>query len=198
MYKELQAQRRGFENLGIRSTVHQIRSAQHARVSTSRWASIKLEDRMTGNSQKLDSLLNIIEMNCDPTIGSSECNRFSLDCLSLIQHELPSIAAQAFTLLTEYINGQARLQTLVDMRIKCWQYLDENHKHAPLHDPVVSAIRAVIFSLQAQQTPEERNFVDHLSSFLMWLNNVEPHFEEQESLLQKHFAQCFAHAKERR
>jgi hypothetical protein len=76
------------------------------------------------------------------------------------------------------------------MGAKCWQYLNENYKHVSLKDPVVSAIRAVIFPLHAQQHPDDHNVVDHLSFFLSLVNNVEPHIAEEESFLRKHFIGC--------
>ena len=145
---------------------------------------------MWSESKSLDLLLNDIEMGCDPAIGSEQVNRFSIDCLSLIRHKLPRIAAEGLALTTEYLEGRAPLESVTDMLVKCWQYLKENHEHAPLNDPVVSAIRAVIFPLDAQKHPEKRDIVDHLSFFLMLVNNVEPHFEEEEGLLRKHFAKC--------
>jgi hypothetical protein len=141
-------------------------------------------------SRELDRLLNDIEIGCDPPVGGPECNRFSLDCLALIRYKLPPVALEGLACVTEYLAGQLTLQSVTDMRIKCWQYLDENYKHAPLDDPMVSAVRAVICPLHAQQNPDERNIVDHLSFFLMLVNNVEPHFQEEESLLRAYFAHC--------
>jgi hypothetical protein len=57
--------------------------------------------------KKLDSLLNEIEIKCDPPIGGPECHRFSVDCLSLIRHKLPPVAEEAFLRLTEYLEEQA-------------------------------------------------------------------------------------------
>ena len=48
-----------------------------------------------------------------------------------------------------------------DMLVKCWQYLKENGNQAPLQDPEVSAVRAVIFLLDAQKHPEQCDIVDH-------------------------------------
>lgn len=144
-------------------------------------------------SRELDSLLNDIEISCDPPVGAPECNRFSLDCLALIRHKLPPVALEGVACVTAYLAGQIPLQSVTEMRIQCWQYLDENHKHAALDDPTVSAVRSVISLLGAQDPPERRDIVDHLSFFLMFVNNVEPHFEEEEVLLRKHFAQCLKH-----
>lgn len=82
------------------------------------------------------------------------------------------------------------LQSIIDMRIKCLQFLEDNYRNAPLNDPVVSAVRAVVFPLYAQQDPDERDVVDHLGFFITLVNNVEPHFAEEELLLRTYFAQC--------
>jgi hypothetical protein len=140
--------------------------------------------------QELDLLLNDIEMNCDPTIGSEQCNQFSIDCLSLIRHKLPPIAEEGLTIVTEYLEGRVPLRSVTDMLVKCWQYLKENYNQASPDDPVVSAIRAVIFPLTAQKDPQQRDIVDHLSLFLTLVNNVEPHYDDEESLMRKHFAKC--------
>jgi hypothetical protein len=140
--------------------------------------------------EKLDQLLNEIEICCDPEIGDDRCNQFCLDCLALIRHKLPPIAADALVVVTDYREGRVPLKSVVDMTVKCWKYLDENHGHQPLDDPLVSAIRAVIFPLSAQRTPAERDLVDHLSFFLMLVNNVEPHCGEEEALLRKYYAGC--------
>jgi hypothetical protein len=149
-----------------------------------------LKEHVPTEFQNLTGLLNDIEINCDPTIGSRECSQFSLDCLALIRHKLPPIAEEGLALGTAYLEGRVPVQSVIDMLIKCWQYLAENHKHTPMDDPAVNAIRAVIFPLDAQKNPEERNIVDHLSSFLEFVNIVEPHHKEEEALLRTCFAKC--------
>src|SRR5437773_8917117 len=99
---------------------------------------------MSNESKQLDSLLNDIEMRCDPAIGSKQCNAFSLDCLSLIRHKLPPIAAEGVAIATEYFEGRVPLKSVTDMLIRMWQYLDEHHQQTAIDDPKVSAIRAVI------------------------------------------------------
>jgi hypothetical protein len=36
----------------------------------------------------------------------------------------------------------------------------------------------------------EHDIVDHLSYFLAFVNQVEPHLAEEEALLRKHFTKC--------
>jgi len=145
---------------------------------------------MRNAAQRLDNILNDIEINCDPTIGSRECTQFSLDCLALIRHRLPPIASEAAKIVRRYLENQLSLEDVIDTSLKCWQYLDEHYKNVPITDPSVSSIRAVIFPLDAQKTQERRNIVDHLSSFLELVNNVEPHHMQEEELLRVHFAKC--------
>jgi len=145
---------------------------------------------MLNQSKRIDDLLNDIEVNCDPAIGSRACIRFYLDCLRLISHKLPPIAEEGLAVATAYVEGRASVEVVTDAIVKCWQYLDEKHKHAPTSDPNVSIIRAVLFPLYAEKNPEERDVVDHLSLFLAFVNTVEPHYEEQETLLRTHFSDC--------
>jgi hypothetical protein len=145
---------------------------------------------MANPSQKLDDLLNDVEINCDPTIGSRESIRFTLDCLYLILGKLPRIAEQGITVVSDYLERRTSLQSVEDTRARCWEYLGQNYKNTSIEDPVVSAIRAVIFPLWAQQYPEQRDIVDHLSVFLELVNYLEPHYEEEEALLRTHFAKC--------
>jgi len=142
------------------------------------------------SDKRLDDLLNDIEINCNPAIGSEQCNGFSVECLSLIRHRLPPIACEALDLLKDYRTGRTELESVTKMIVQCWKYLDEKHGGREIHHPEVSAVRAVIFPLDAQKHPKDRNIVDHLSFFLTLVNNVEPHCEEEEALLRKHFAEC--------
>jgi hypothetical protein len=150
----------------------------------------RLKTEMPNQSEKIDGLLNDIEVNCDPAIGIRACTRFSLDCLTLIRHKLTPIAEEGLAIATAYLEGRAPLEVVTGALLKCWQYLDEKHKHAPTSDAEVSIIRAVIFPLYAQKNPGERDIVDHLSLFLAFVNTVEPHYEEEETLLRAHFSDC--------
>jgi len=140
------------------------------------------------NEAKLSLLLNDIEEICDPPIGSRECSLFRMACLALIRHKLPLIPERARAFSAQYVKHRAPIEEVDELLVQCWQYLEENHGNAPVEDPTVSAFRAVICILYAQKHPEERDIADHLSFFLMLVNNVEPHYQEEESLLRTHFA----------
>src|SRR5690349_18573969 len=114
------------------------RPVQLVSMSTSRWgSSMSTSEQNVNTSEKLDLLLNDIEMHCDPAIGSQQVNQFSIDCLSLIRRKLPPIAAEGLALTIEYLEGRVPFQSVTDMLAKCWQYLKENHENVPLDDPVV-------------------------------------------------------------
>jgi hypothetical protein len=76
---------------------------------------------MRNQSEKIDDLLNDIEINCDPAIGSRACTRFSLDCLTLIRHKLPPIAEEGLAVAIYPIfenaarNKDSKLQQLIGM-----------------------------------------------------------------------------------
>lgn len=103
----------------------------------------------------LDSLLNNIEVDCNPTTDSEPCGRFCTDCLFLIRDRLPPIAVEALTLVNDRLNNKIPVESVAQMLTKCWQYLDENHCHQPLTVPAVSALRAVICVLDAQKNPRQ-------------------------------------------
>jgi len=147
---------------------------------------------MTNTDHALNELLNEIEEKCDPLVGSKECNDFMLECLSLIQEKLPPISLEAMALLRGYFVGRITIDAVSDMLVKCWRYIDENYKGVDHGGAEVSAIRAVIFPLDAQRRAQERDIVDYLGSFLTFVNQVEPHPKKEEDLLRKHFAKCMS------
>jgi hypothetical protein len=145
---------------------------------------------MTNIDQELSELLNRIEENCDPPIGSQQCNDFMLECLSLIREKLPPISLEAMEVLRKYFSRVVKIEAVSEMLVKCWHHIDENYKGVDSCHVEVSAIRAVIFPLDAQRRAHERDIVDYLESFLTFVNQVEPHPEKEEDLLRKHFAKC--------
>ena len=145
---------------------------------------------MPGPKNKLDDFLNEIEINCDPPIGSRACVQFCLDCLALIRGKLPPIAEEALSFATECLEKPVPVSRVNDMLTKCWQFLDENHRDIPIDDARVSVIRAAMVPVYCLKHPTTNDVVDHLSFFLKLLNNVEPHFEDEEVLLRQHFANC--------
>jgi hypothetical protein len=145
---------------------------------------------MMSTEQGINDLLNMIEENCDPSIASKQCNDFMLESLSLIREKSPTIALEATEVAQEYFAGRVKIQAVSDMLVKCWHHIDENYKGVDSRHAEVSAIRAVIFPLDAQRHTNERDIVDYLSSFLTFINQVEPHLDEEEALLRKHFGKC--------
>ena len=145
---------------------------------------------MTNTDQELNEILNKIEENCDPLIGSKQCNDFMLECLSLIREKLPPISLEAIDVLREYFAGRVKIEAVSEILVKSWHHIDKNYKGVDNRHVEVSAIRAVIFPLDAQRRARERDIVDYLGSFLTFVNQVEPHPKEEEDLLRKHFAKC--------
>lgn len=145
---------------------------------------------MKDASLELDLLLNRIEENCDPASCGKNAVEFMVDCLSLVEHKMPTIAKEALRVARGYPAERATLDAVVEMLDRCWLYLDEQYRGKDLSDPEVSAIRAAIFILFDLQHPEEFEIVDSLSFFLRLVNNIERHLQEEESLLRVHFAGC--------
>jgi hypothetical protein len=145
---------------------------------------------MQNIDREVDEILSKIEENCNPSIGSAECNEFSLECLSLIRDKLPPIALQALDVLREYFGRRVPIEAVNDMRLKCWHHIDEHYRTVASSHAEVSSIRSVIFPLDAQRRAHEREIVDHLSCFLTFVNQVESHLDEEEALLRKHFTKC--------
>jgi|ERR1043166_8204008 hypothetical protein len=145
---------------------------------------------MTNTGKELEELLNDIEEKCNPQIGAKESIDFMLECLSLIRHKLPPASIEAVEVLQAYFMGRVTIEAVNDMLVECWRRIDEDYKGVDARNSEVSAIRAVIFPLNAQRRGQERDIVDHLSSFLTFVNQVEPHLKEEEELLRRHFAKC--------
>lgn len=141
-------------------------------------------------SERLDHLLNRIEMGCNPEVGLKQSSDFMMECLSLIKSKLPRVASEGLRISNEYIAGRAQRESIIEALEKCWSDLRENHSGQQINEHEVSGIRATICLLHAQAHPHERDIVDQLSFFLTLVNNVEPHFEKEEFLLRRHFAQC--------
>jgi hypothetical protein len=137
---------------------------------------------------ELDRLLNQIEESSDPAIGSNASSQFMLECLALVEQSLPPLAMEAVQSVRHYLAGRLDLEAIIHIRSKCWRRIDECRQTSDGDSSEVIAIRAAIFPLHAQEHPTERDLVDHLSAFLAFVNRVEPHFEEEEALLRKHFA----------
>lgn len=139
-------------------------------------------------AQEIDGLLNQIEETSNPTVGSKASTQFMLECLALIEEKLPPLATEAAELTNRYLSGRAKLEAVIEMRSKCWRHIDECRKTGDCDSLEVNAIRAVIFPLDAFEHPAEHDVVEHLSAFLAFVNHVEPHFQQEEALLRKHFA----------
>jgi hypothetical protein len=108
----------------------------------------------------------------------------------LIKEKLPPIALEALDVLQEYFGLRVPIEAVNDMRLKCWHHIDENYRAVDSLDAKVSGIRSVIFPLDAQRRAPAREIADHLSCFLTFVNQVEPHLDEEEALLRKHFTKC--------
>lgn len=145
---------------------------------------------MATSPAKLYLLLNAIEENCDPTQYRDLLVPYMIDCTSLIEHQMPAVAIAGFRVSKDYAAGMVSMESVREAKQRCWEDLQKNHTDTRLDDPEVSAIRSVICVLQRQLEPESDDFLDFTSFFLHLTNNVEPHPDQQEALIRKHFALC--------
>ncbi len=143
------------------------------------------------DQQRLDLMLNEIEENCDPGIGSSESMQFMLDCMRLISTELPEFATGVLHAIERSVVERPDHHELDLLLRDCWAFVDQQQRGHP-GDSTVPAVRALICVLQAQRNPEQRDIVDHLSFFISLLNRVKPHFSEEALLLKKRFSNCLS------
>lgn len=139
---------------------------------------------------KLDLLLYSVEDGCDPSEYVGSMVPYMIGCLSLIEHRMPPVVSVSFQVSKDYYSGLSPLNSVSDAYEACWKELSRGHREMQLDDPDVSAIRAVICILYQQQHPESEDFLDSQTFFSQLVNNVEPHVDQEEALLKKHFASC--------
>lgn len=149
---------------------------------------------MGTSSAKLDALLNAIEENCDPTAYRDLVIPYMLDCASLIETRMPAVALASFGVSNGHAAGRVSIQSVTEAIQRCWGELQKDRRETNLDDPEVSATRAVICVLQRQLELESDDFLNLTSFFLQLLNNVQPHLDEQEALLRRHFPSCIGAA----
>jgi hypothetical protein len=142
------------------------------------------------DDERTELLLNLIEGRCDPKEHEDFWVPYMIECFSMIEAQIPSIAAESLQVCKDYAFRQASLQQVCEALQLCWNDLEKTHREMHLNDPDVSAIRAVICILSWQKHPELENFLNFISFYLRLLNNIEPHAYEQEKLLRKHFESC--------
>lgn len=134
--------------------------------------------------------LNEIEENCDPSLGDERTVQFMVDCLSLIKDRLPTPALDVLNMTKAMTSDATYQHEVTDLRNKCWAFVDAVTRDAGESSGQVSAVRASIFLTSTRLSPEDRDFVDSAALFLEFVNQVEPHFEEELMLLRKHFSKC--------
>ena len=136
--------------------------------------------------------LNDIEENCAPPLGEGLTVQFMVDCLSLINHRLPPPALQVLDLTKAMSSDERYLQAVTDLRHRCWTVVDAVTRNPGESSSQVSAVSASIFLIDARLRPEEREFLNSVVLFLESVNQVEPHLEEELTLLRKHFSKCLS------
>ncbi len=143
------------------------------------------------DQQRLDMMLNQMEQNCDPVIGSSASIQFMLDCMQLIETELPEFAAEALHAIERSLIERTARQQWDSLWRECWAFVDAQQREGAGNSGV-PALRALICVLDALRNPEQHDIVDHLSFFIGLVNRVKPHFAQEELLLRKRFDNCLS------
>lgn len=139
---------------------------------------------------KVDLLLNDIEENCDLTEYGSSVAACMVDCVSVIEHQLPPTAKAGLLVCRSYLSGESFLQQLKSAILDCWAGLGKGGQESRLEIPDVSATRAILCILKCLEGEDLHDLVDQMSFFLQLVNNVEAHEDEQEALLRKYFVAC--------
>jgi hypothetical protein len=141
---------------------------------------------------KLDLLLNEIETNCDPATYSSSIAACMVDCVVVIEHQLPPKAKAGLRICKAYLSGESSFQQLKSAILNCWKGLGNGGDENRFDVPHVSATRAILCILKHLEGKDPHDLVDQMSFFLQLVNNVKAHEDDQEALLRKHFAACLA------
>jgi hypothetical protein len=156
----------------------------------SRIGAVKPRPAMTKAQEHIDLMLNEIEEKCVAS-DYDQCRvPFMLDCVSLTQGRMPSLAVKALETARAYSVHESPLDSVREAIEGCWRYLDQGSVHGSIDDRETCAIRALICLLREQSQPGSEDLVDLMSFFLNLLNRVEPHADEQILLIKKHFQHC--------
>src|SRR5690349_10388033 len=92
----------------------------------------------------VDRLLAWIEEHCDVGRYRQQWIAFILDCIALVEHRLPNVAAASLQVAKEYAEGKGSQQAVGDALRDCWLTLRDGHQQMRLDVPDVSGTRAVI------------------------------------------------------
>jgi len=135
----------------------------------------------------LESLLDEIELRCNPEIGSEEARNFRIGCLSIIAGSMADICVEALNALKRRSCGGVSDEDLAALSTRCLDAIEDEESTAPF-----GAILAVGEALYAELHPHERNFSEYHRSFVDSINGVDPHYEQCIQLLQQHFPNCLS------
>jgi hypothetical protein len=112
--------------------------------------------------------------------------QFGIELLGLVEDRLPEVAKDGLDAARRLEAGQADRASIREARIKCWEYIQRDHKGDADTEPQVSATRAVICVLDSEQEVRPGNFIDLVFLMLEFVNNVHPSEAEEERLVRKH------------
>ncbi len=136
----------------------------------------------------LDCLLNDISGEDLPADWYARSVKCMLDCLTLIEHHIPSFASIALEAARNYWRGEATGASLEEQRVALWTELHDRFPGGKLQDVDECAARAV---LGAMYPNPEGDIVDLLSWFATLANRVEPHESEQIEIVRRTFGRRF-------
>jgi len=139
--------------------------------------------------ERLDLLLSQVDDKCELSDILSEAISFEADCLRLVCHAIPPQCSQDAELVFNFKRDRPTRDAAGVALGRCWTVLKKDYPGKDVDDVSVSAVRALICALTLVQAKELGDVVDDLGFFLEMLHHVEPHFEEEESLIRSHFGQ---------
>jgi len=128
-------------------------------------------------------------MNCDPAEYQGLAAKFMIDCLALIEGQLPLSTSQGLLACRRYLTGKGSMEAIKRAILDCWRAEREWRREHPFDITDMSANRAILCILKDLEG-DESDLVDLLSFFLNMANKVEAHKEEQGALLKERFAAC--------
>ena len=118
-----------------------------------------------------DNLMEMIENNDSIEIDYTNCIKFMLVCIPLVEAYSPKVALDAFSVAKKYwLEKTASLQDLENSRVECWTYLDSNSATISLQEKRFCAVRAVICVLYPE--PPGESIIDLISWFIEILYEV--------------------------
>jgi hypothetical protein len=114
-----------------------------------------------------------------------QCIDFMLECIDLIDFEPPEVAKEAVKKAKKYWSDELSVDELVNIRVSCWDYLDDNDLTLVFTGKDACIVKVVICVLYDEPASEDINEI--LSWFIQMMRELGDFEQEIEAIMRKNF-----------